>query len=113
MDTIGKKLALKEKMAYGSPPQQLALSAEGSIFPLFLYRGIIQLLSLHHTDGLNSDTSAADNFNMLELFFDEFDNSIVFGCGLDEFQEQAVFAVVDDTGLESFGNLEEFHFIFR
>ena len=50
MDTIGKKLALKEKMAYGSPPQQLALSAEGIIFPLFLYRGIIQLLSLHHTD---------------------------------------------------------------
>lgn len=34
MDTIGKKLALKEKMAYGSPPQQLALSAEGIIFPL-------------------------------------------------------------------------------
>ena len=30
MDTIGKKLALKEKMAYGSPPQQLALFAEGS-----------------------------------------------------------------------------------
>ena len=24
MDTIGKKLALKEKMAYGSPPLQLA-----------------------------------------------------------------------------------------
>ena len=64
MDTIGKKLALKEKMAYGSPPQQLALSAEGIIFPLFLYRDIIQLLSLHHTDRLNSDTSAADNFDI-------------------------------------------------
>lgn len=34
MDTIGKKLALKEKMAYGSPPQQLALSAEGSHLPV-------------------------------------------------------------------------------
>lgn len=113
MDTIGKKLALKEKMAYGSPPQQLALFAEGIIFLLFLYRGIIQLLSLHHADGLNSDTSAADNFDMLELFFDKLDDCVVFGCGLDEFQEQAVFAVVDDTSLESFGNLEEFHFIFR
>lgn len=113
MDTIGKKLALKEKMAYGSPPQQLALSAEGIIFLLFLYRGIIQLLSLHHTDRLNSDTSAADNFDMFELFFDKLDDRVIFGCGLDEFQEQAVFAVVDDTSLESFGNLEEFHFIFR
>ena len=75
--------------------------------------GIIQLLPLHHADGLNSDTSAADNFDMLELFFDEFDNCVVFGCGLDKFQEQAVFAVVDDTSLESFCNLKKLYFIFR
>ena len=113
MDTIGKKLALKEKMAYGSPPQQLALSAEGIIFPLFLYRSIIQLLSLHHTDRLNSDTSAADNFDMLELFFDKLDDRVIFGCGLDEFQKEAVFSIVDDTCLESLSNLEKFYFIFR
>ena len=70
MDTIGKKLALKEKMAYGSPPQQLALSAEGIIFPLFLYRSIIQLLSLHHTDRLNSYTSSTHHFNSVEFFLD-------------------------------------------
>ena len=86
METIGKKLALKEKMAYGSPPQQLALFAEGIIFLLFLYRGIIQLLSLHHTDRFNSNTSASDNFDVFELFFDEFDDRVVFGCGLDKFQ---------------------------
>ena len=36
MDTIGKKLALKEKMAYGSPPQQLALSAEDHLPVVFI-----------------------------------------------------------------------------
>ena len=50
---------------------------------------------------------------MLELFFDEFDNCVVFGCGLDKFQEQAVFSIVDDTCLESFFNLKKLYFIFR
>ena len=53
--------------------------------------GIIQLLSLHHTDRLNSDTSAADNFDMLELFFDKLDDRVIFGCGLDEFQKEVFF----------------------
>ena len=68
--------------------------------PLFLYRDIIQLLSLHHTDRLNSDTSAADNFDMFELFFDKLDDRVIFGCGLDEFQKEAVFSIVDDTCLK-------------
>ena len=42
---------------------------------------------------------------MLELFFNKLDDRVIFGCGLDEFQEQAVFAVVDDTGLESLSNV--------
>ncbi len=80
---------------------------------MFFCRSIIQLLPLHHTDGLNSDTSAADNFDMLELFFDKLDDRVIFGCGLDEFQKEAVFSIVDDTCLESLSNLEKFYFIFR
>ena len=60
----------------------------------------MQFLSLHHTDRLNSDTSAADNFDMLELFFDKLDDRVIFGCGLDEFQKEAVFSIVDDTCLK-------------
>ena len=67
---------------------------------MFSCRSIIQLLSLHHADGLNSDTSAADNFDMLELFFDKLDDRVIFGCGLDEFQKEAVFSIVDDTCLK-------------
>ena len=86
MDTIGKKLALKEKMAYGSPPQQLALSAEGIIFPLFLYRSIIQLLSLHHTDRLNSNTSTAHDFDTVKLFFHQIHYCIILRKALNKFQ---------------------------
>ena len=74
---------------------------------MFFCRSIIPLLSFHHADGLNSDTSAADNFDMLELFFDKLDDRVIFGCGLDEFQKEAVFSIVDDTCLESLSNLEK------
>ena len=50
---------------------------------------------------------------MFELFFDKLDDRVIFGCGLDEFQKEAVFSIVADTCLESLSNLEKFRFIFR
>ena len=68
-------------------------------------------LSFHHADGLNSDTSAANDFDVLEFFFDQFDNGIVFGCSLDKLKKKAVFAIIDDSCLEGLCDLEKFHLV--
>ena len=68
-------------------------------------------LSFHHADGLNSDTSAANDFDVLEFFFDQFDNGIVFGCSLDKLKKKAVFAIIDDSCLEGLCNLEKLHLV--
>lgn len=68
-------------------------------------------LSFHHTDGLNSDASAANDFDVFEFFLDQFDNGIILGCSLDKLKKQAVFAIINDSGLEGFGDLKQFYLI--
>ena len=53
------------------------------------------------------------HFNSVEFFLDQFDNCIILGGCLDEFQKQAVFAVVNDFCLKRLRNLETFHLILR
>ena len=71
-----------------------------------------RFLAFHHADGFNSHASTANHFDPVEFFFDQFYNCIVLGCCLNKFKKQAVFAVVDDFGFESFCDMEEFYFIF-
>ena len=51
------------------------------------------------------------HFNSVEFFLDQFDNCIILGGCLDEFQKQAVFAVVNDLCLEGFGDLKQLYLI--
>lgn len=73
-----------------------------------LYKISEKVLSFHHTDRFDSYTSSTYHFNSVKFFLDQFHYCVILGCCLDKFQEQAVFAIVNDLCLEGFGNLKQF-----
>lgn len=68
-------------------------------------------LAFHHADGFYAYAAAADYFDCFEFFLHQFDNGVVFGCGLNELYEDAVSAVVDYLCLKSLCDLEDFYLV--
>ena len=71
------------------------------------------VLPVADADGFDGNASAADHFNVVEFFFHQADDRVIFSGSLEKFQKETVLAVVDDLGFEGFCDLEEFRFVFR
>ena len=68
-------------------------------------------LAFHTADGFDSNTSAADNFDVFEFTLHKLNNCVILGGSLNKFQQKAVFSVVDNAGFKGLGYLKKFYFI--